>query len=58
MSFVLLYEKFYRVLREKNRSDGIWRFWRADDQLSVLPRDTFIDGQCAILNVQVLPSQG
>ena len=42
MAFVFFHEKLYRILREKNRSDGIWRFWRADDQLSVLPRDAFM----------------
>ena len=38
----------------------VWNlaFWRADDQLPILPRDAFIDGQRAVLNVQVLPSQG
>ena len=55
MSCVFFHEKLYRILREKNRSDGIWRFWRADDQLPILPRDAFIDGQRAAPNVQVLP---
>ena len=52
---MFFHEKLCRILREKNRSDGIWRFGRTDDQLSVLPRNAFIDGQRAALNVQVLP---
>ena len=58
LAFVFFHKKFYCVLWEKNRSDGIWRFRCADDQFSVLPRDAFVDGQRAVLNVQVLPSQG
>ena len=56
MAFVFFHKKFHCVLWEKNRSDGIWRFRCADDQLSILPRDAFIDGQRAVLNVQVPPS--
>ena len=58
MPLVFFHEKLYCFLWEKNRSDGIWRFRCANDQLSVLPRDAFVDGQRAVLNVQVLPSQG
>ena len=58
MAFVFFHKKFHCVLWEKNRSDGIWRFRCADDQFSVLSCDTFVDGQRAVLNVQVLPSQG
>ena len=54
--FMFFYKKFHCVLWEKNRSDGIRRFWRADDQFPILPRDAFVDGQRAVLNVQVLPS--
>ena len=58
MAFVFFHKKFHCVLWEKNRSDGIRRFRRTEDQLSILPRDAFVDGQRAVLNVQVLPSQG
>ena len=58
MSCVFFHEKFYRICWEQHRSDGIWCFRCADDQFSVLPRDAFVDGQRAVLNVQVLPSQG
>ena len=44
---MFFHEKLCRILREKNRSDGIWRFWRADDQFPILPRDAFVDGQPA-----------
>ena len=40
--FMLLYKKLYCICWEQHCSDGIWRFWRADDQLSVLPRDAFM----------------
>ena len=30
VTFMFFREKLCRILREKNRSDGIWRFWRAD----------------------------
>ena len=56
--FMLLYKKLYCICWEQHCSDGIWRFWRADDQFPILPRDAFVDGQRAVLNVQVLPSQG
>ena len=39
---MLLYKKLYCICWEQHCSDGIWRFWRADDQLSVLPRDAFM----------------
>ena len=55
---MLFHKKFYCIFWEQHRSDGIWRFWRADDQFPILPRDAFVDGQRAVLNVQVLPSQG
>ena len=42
MFFMLLYKKLYCICWEQHCSDGIWRFWRADDQLSVLPRDAFM----------------
>ena len=54
VTFMFFHEKLCRILRGKNRSDGIWRFRCANDQFSVLPRDAFIDGQRAALNVQVL----
>ena len=56
VAFVFFHKKFYCIFWEQHRSDGIWRFRCADDQLSVLPRDAFVDGQRAVLNVQVLPS--
>ena len=54
--FMFFYKKFHCVLWEKNRSDGIRCFRCADDQRSILPRDAFLDGQRAVLNVQVPPS--
>ena len=55
VTFMFFREKLCRILREKNRSDGIWRFWRADDQFPILPRDAFVDRECTVLNTQVLP---
>ena len=53
--FMLLYKKLYCICWEQHRSDGIWRFGRADNQFSVLPCDAFINRQRAVLNVQVIP---
>ena len=53
--FVFFHKKFHCVLWEKNCSDGIRCFRCADDQLSVLPRDAFVDREGTVLNVQVLP---
>ena len=58
VAFVFFHKKFHCVLWEKNRSDGIWRFGRTDDQLSALPRDAFVDRECTVLNIQVFPPQG
>ena len=58
VAFMLFYKKFYCIFWEQHRSDGIWRFRCADDQLSILPRDAFVDREGTVLNIQVLPSQG
>ena len=42
MPLVLFHEKLYCIFWEQHRSDGIWRFRCADDQLSILPRDAFM----------------
>ena len=42
MSCVFFYKKFYCIFWEQHRSDGIWRFGRADNQFSVLPRDVLL----------------
>ena len=55
---MFLYEKLYRFFWQQDCSYGIWCFRRADDQLSVLPRDAFVDRECTVLNIQVLPPQG
>ena len=55
--FMFFYKKFHCVLWGKNRSDGVRRFRRADDQFPILPRDAFVDRECTVLNVQVLPPQ-
>ena len=49
--FMLLYKKLYCICWEQHCSDGIWRFWRAEDQLSVLPRNAFVDRECTILHI-------
>ena len=40
--FMFFYKKFYCIFWEQHRSDGIWRFGRADNQFSVLPRDVLL----------------
>ena len=53
--FMLLYKKFHCVLWEKNCSDGIQCFRCADDQLSILSCNAFVDREGTVLNIQVLP---
>ena len=56
--FVFGNQQIHRLLREGQYTDGISRFWRADNQFPVDAVYLFRDGECPVFNVQVRPLEG
>ena len=56
--FVFFHQNLHGGLRKCQQSQGVFRFWLADNKLMVDAADAFGDGKRSVLHIQIFPEQG